>query len=401
MTAEAPAASPARRSLWSVDDIDLDGARELADPLADAAVAEYFATIDAESPGVLFGALVRHVQLPPEERVPAIERFLAVGKNPPPGVDHDAVARGQRFFNRLVTHHFSALYFSSLPSSYAAAKGVQVLHLTGRLRTDAERRLNETAQFLMDVAAPGALDGGVGVDRVLHVRLMHAAVRWLIANDPAVRRVDDLAPPPTLPRDLVWSRSWGLPGNQEDLVGTWLTFTVAVYDAFDASGVVYTDADVDDHLHMWRLIGHHLGVDPALMPPDRASATALYRRIQLRQRARCASGVAMTDALVVQAHRHMPRLVRPMLPTAFRHYLGDDVADVIGIAPANWSRHLFPALTRMTRLTTRGSSEHQVHARWSAFVGRHLMNGILAEQRHGERPAFQIPIHLADDVDRP
>ncbi len=402
MTALAPTASTTSRPTvldWSIDDVDLDRARETADPLADAAVAEYFATIEADTPGALFGALVRHVHLPPEERVPAIERFLTEGAAPPAGVDHAAVARGQDFFNRLVTHQFSALYFSSLPSSYAAAKGVQVLHLTGRLRTDAERRLNETAQFLMDVAAPGALaDGGSGIDRVLHVRLMHAAVRWLIANDPIVRHVEDLAPPATLLPDLVWSNSWGLPGNQEDLVGTWMTFTVAVYEAFDASGVVYTDADVDDHLQMWRLIGHHLGVDPALLPPDRASATELFRTIQSRQLARCASGVAMTEALVDQAHRHMPRFVRPILPTTFRHFLGDDIADLIDIAPANWSRHLFPVMNRMTRLMTRGSSEHPVHARWSEFVGRHLMNGVLAQQRHGERPAFRIPTHLADQA---
>lgn len=382
-----------------IDARTLDAARLVADPLADAAVAEYFATIEADAPGVLFGALVRHVQLPPEERVPAIARFLGEGATPPSDVDQAAVARGQEFFNRLVTHQFSALYFSSLPSSYAAAKGVQVLHLTGRLRTDTERRLNETAQFLMDIAAPGALaPGGVGVDRVLHVRLMHAAVRWLIAHDPVVRHVDDLAPPATIPPDLVWSSSWGLPGNQEDLVGTWLTFTVAVYDAFDASGVVYTDAEVDDHLQMWRLIGHHLGVDPRLLPSDRASATELYRLIRSRQQARCASGVAMTQALVDQAHRHMPRLVGPILPTTFRHFLGDDVADLIGIAPANWSRHLFPVLNRVTSVLTRGSSEHSAHARWSEYVGRHLMDGVLAEMRHGDRPAFRIPTHLADRV---
>ena len=216
--------------------------------------------------------------------MPAIREFFAVASERPAWVDEAAVARGQQFFNRLVAHHFSALYLASLPSSYAAAKGVQVLRMTGRLQTDTERRLNETAQFLMDIAAPGAMEaGGSGIDRILHVRLMHAAVRWMIAHDPAVVRVDDLAPPASEEDGLVWSTSWGVPTNQEDLIGTWLTFTAVVYDAFDASGVDYGPNDVADHMHLWRLAAHHLGVLPELVPVERSVAAALRDRVWARQ----------------------------------------------------------------------------------------------------------------------
>ncbi|MDJ0770980.1 MAG: oxygenase MpaB family protein [Ilumatobacter sp.] len=377
--------------------IDLDRWREVADPPADAAVAEYFAAVEASAPGQLFGHLVRHTRLPAEEQVPAVRTFLETAAMPPDWVDERAVARGQEFFNRLVAHHFSALYLSSLPNSYAAAKGVQVLRLTSRLQTDTERRLNETAQFMMDIAAPGAMDpGGAGVDRILHVRLMHAAVRWLIAHDPSVERVESMPPPAEEGSTLVWSASWGLPANQEDLVGTWLTFTVAVYDAFDVSGVEYDSSDVDDHLHLWRLVGHYLGASPELVPLDRAAASELRDRIWHRQQAPSGAGRAMTAALVAQSHQHMPRLAWPVMPTAFRHFLGDHVADMIGLAPANWTRHLFPVMSALTRILTRGKATNRFHARVSAFVGRHLMNGILDEMRHGDRPAFAIPTHLAD-----
>jgi len=263
-------------ALGDVAALDLDAARERTDPLADAAVAGYFATLEHDDPAALFGALVRHVAVPPEDQVPAIREYLDTASRLPDWVDADAVARGQAFFNRLVAHHFSALYLSSLPGCYAAAKGVQVLRLTGRLQTDAERRLNETGQFLMDIAGPGALtEGGIGVDRVLHVRLMHAAVRWLIEHDPSIERVDDSAPPAVEQQRPMWSASWGRPVNQEDLVGTWLTFTSVVYDAFDASGVSYDASDVDDHLHMWHLVAHLIGAEPALVPSDRATAEAL------------------------------------------------------------------------------------------------------------------------------
>lgn len=377
--------------------VDLDRMRYVADPPADEAVADYFATVETDEPGQLFGHLVAHTKLPPEDRVDGVRRFFERAAERPEWVDDHAVERGQAFFNRLVAHHFAAMYLSSLPSSYAAAKGVQVLRLTGRLQTDAERRLNETAQLLMDIAAPGALaDRGVGIDRILHIRLMHAAVRWLIANDPAITRVDDVAPPRVEGPELIWSRSWGTPVNQEDLVGTWLTFTVVVYDAFDASGVVYDAQDVADHLHMWRLVGHHLGIDAALVPLDRTSGSALRDRIWRRQHAPSGAGEAMTAALVEQSHRHLPRIAWPTMPTAFRHFLGDDVADMIGLAPANWTRHMYGPMSAITRVLTRGKDSPGAHARLSASLGRRLMNGILSEQRHGARPAFEIPSHLAE-----
>lgn len=383
----------------AVDAAVLDRMREVADPPADAAVAAYFATIEADDPGRLFGRLVRHTTLPPEDQVPEIAALLEAAHDPPDWVDPAAVVRGQQFFNRLVAHHFTAMYLSSLPGSYAAAKGVQVLHMTSRLRTDTERRLNETAQLLMDIATPGALaTGGSGLDRIVHIRLMHAAVRWLIANDPVVDHVDDLDPPQVQTPDLVWSASWGVPANQEDLVGTWLTFTVVVYDAFDASGVTYTEQDVADHLHMWRLVGHHLGIDPSLIPHTRAEAAALRDLIWQRQHAPSASGQAMMAALVAQAHQHMPRFAWPVMPTSFRHFLGDHVADILALPPANWTRHVFTPLNAITRVLTRGKETNPLHGRISAFVGRHLMNGILDEMRGGERPSFDIPDHLATDA---
>jgi hypothetical protein len=188
-----------------------------------------------------------------------------------------------------------------------------------------------------------------------------------------------------------------LPTNQEDLIGTWLTFTAVVYDAFDASGVDYDEQNVADHLHLWRLIGHHLGVDPALVPTTRAHAAVLRDRIFTRQQRPCGAGRAMTAALVSQAHGRMPRFAWPLMPTAFRHFLGDPVSDMIGLAPANWTRHCFPVMSALTRVLTRGEEHDAVHARMSAFIGRHLMDGILTEMRGGDRPAYRIPTHLAGD----
>lgn len=376
---------------------DLDRLRSQCDPLADAAVAGYFATIETAEPMALFGALAQHAALPPEQQVPAVAAFLHEASTLPAWADGDRIERGQAFFNEWAAHHFTAMYLASLPTAYAAAKGVQVLNLTARLRTDTERRLNETAQFLMDISGSGAFEpGGIGISRVLHIRLMHAAVRWLIENDPAVVHVDDMAPPQT-PADEglgVWSESWGRPANQEDLLGTMLTFTTVVYDVFDATGVEYTDDQVADHLYFWRLIAHLLGIDPAIVPDDRASADRLQALIWQRQHAPSTAGVEMTDALLGQAQQRLPKLMWSFIPTAMRRFNGDDVCDMIGVPKANWTRILFGPLATMTRFMTFGK-RHNAVLRWvGARAGRMMINALLDVTRGGERPSFEIPTHL-------
>ena len=164
---------------WS-DDF-LDSLRTQADPSADEVVAGLFAgTADATS---AFRALVVQQH---EVADPALSAFLEGKDDPPAWMDPELVAAGQERFARWGSHVFTALYAAALPSAYACWRGVQVLGLTARLETDAKRRLNETAQFHLDVMDPGGLEFGArGYSDVRHVRLMHAAVRWLIQNDPA------------------------------------------------------------------------------------------------------------------------------------------------------------------------------------------------------------------------
>jgi hypothetical protein len=54
----------------------------------------------------------------------------------------------------------TALYAAALPSAHASWRHVQVLGLTAGLETDTKRRLNETAQFYLDVMERGGLEFG-------------------------------------------------------------------------------------------------------------------------------------------------------------------------------------------------------------------------------------------------
>ncbi|MFV0308850.1 MAG: oxygenase MpaB family protein [Desertimonas sp.] len=370
---------------WSGE--QLDRARRRGDPDADAAVAAYFAARDGDAPAALMTALVRELDPDREATVPAVAEFLRASRELPPFFDRSRVHNGQRFFSDWLSHHFTALYLASLPSAYAAARGSHVLWLTTRLRSDPVRRLNETAQFLMDVSAPGSFSAdGAAVERILHVRLMHAAVRWLIDHDPAVAH-PAAADPTTDPGGPAWSTAWGRPLNQEDLAGTLLTFTTVVYDAFRIGGVEVTDQQLDDHLHLWCVIGRLLGIDEELLPTGLDDARRAQQAIFGRQQEASYVGRALTATLLDLVDDRAPRWLGWMAPAMARRYLGDAVADMVAIPAAGRRSRLLDVLVVLTRWSSRHGGGHLIERR----LGRAMMEGLLAAGRGGQRVPFAIP----------
>jgi len=358
---------------WS-DDF-LDSLRTQADPAADDVVAGLFeGTADASS---AFRALVVQHN---EVADPALAAFLETKDDPPDWVDPERVAAGQERFARWGSHVFTGLYAAALPSAYACWRGVQVLGLTARLETDSKRRLNETAQFHLDVMEPGGLEFGArGYSDVRHVRLMHAAVRWLIQNDPRVR----------------WDRAWGTPINQEDLLETLLTFTEILFEVFDRTGIVYSEEDADAYLHAWSLIGYYLGVRPELLPLTRAQTSVLMPIVRRRQFGPSDAGRQLMAALLEQGGRLTPPGLGGLPATTVRYYVGDDTADILGIPKADWTRALFGPLADVSRLLSMEKLHRCLLQGLSDRVGFGMLSLAVKAERYGGRPAFQVPTSLA------
>ncbi len=357
------------------DDAFLDGLRSVGDPDADAVISGLFAgTADASS---AFRALVVEQN---EQMDPALAAYLSEKNDPPPWANETRVAAGQECFASWGSHVFTALYAAALPSAYACWRGVQVLGLTARLETDAKRRLNETAQFHLDVMEPGGLEyGAQGFSDVRHVRLMHAAVRWLIEHDPRVQ----------------WDPAWGTPINQEDLLETLLTFTEIVFEVFDRTGIVYTEREANDYLHTWSVIGYHLGVRPDLLPLTRAQTSVLMPIVRRRQFAASQSGQELTEALLEQSRRLTPPGLRGLPATTVRFYVGDKAADLLGVPAADWTRILFGPLADVSRRLSMDKLHRRALTKLSERIGFGMLGLAVRAERYGGRPAFQVPTSLA------
>ncbi|HUE06718.1 MAG TPA: oxygenase MpaB family protein [Acidimicrobiales bacterium] len=353
----------------------LDGLRHHGDPAADAVVSDLFSgTGDATT---AFRALVVQQD---EATDPAFATFLEQKVEMPDWVEPELVAAGQERFARWGAHVFTALYAAALPSAYACHRGVQVLGITARLETDTKRRLNETAQFHLDVMEPGGLEPGAhGYSDVRHVRLMHAAVRWLIEHDPRV----------------TWDPLWGTPINQEDLLETLLTFTEIVFEVFDRTGVAYTDEDANAYLHAWSLIGFYLGVRPDLLPLTRAQTSVLMPIVRRRQFGPSVSGSELMAALLEQGSRLAPPGLRGLPASTVRFYVGDETADLLAVPPGDWTRAMFRPLADASRKLSLERFHHRLLSALSQRIGFGMLTLAVRAERYGGRPAFQVPTSLA------
>jgi len=376
-------------SKWS--DALLDPMRELGDPLADGPVAAVVERGGADAVNALMQTLVRVDQPVPEEMPDEIRAYLVETLPLPDWADMGKIERGQQLFETWGLEIACCLFCASLPSAYAAAKGVQVLYLTARLATDPRRRVMETGQFLIDVGNVGGLDeNGKGRRAIQRVRLMHAAVRHLI------KARNELTPG-------MWHPDWGTPINQEDLAGTRMSFSYVFCEPMRRLGVRVPAEDVEAYLHLWNVIGHLLGVRDELLVHDIADATALVDAIRRRQFEASPQGQELTRALLELMDELTPvHRLDGTIPPLIRHLIGDETADLLLIPKSDLADHLGP-LARLAKWffvhvlgqIERDLPRYQLASRMAAPFGRDLLDTGLKLERGGDRASFDMPEHLA------
>jgi hypothetical protein len=263
---------------------------------------------------------------------------------------------------------------------YACAKGVQVLHLTARLHTDAKRRITETSQMVINVACPGGLEAdGSGIRDAQKVRLLHAAVRYLILKSGH------------------WDPAWGQPINQEDLAGTLLSFSRIPIESLEKFGIAVTPEEAEAYLHMWNVVGHILGVRPEMLPDNVDEARQLVGVIGRRNFEACEAGRAMTTALTELMEEVVPGTVfRGMPDTMIRFLNGDEIADIVGVSHQDWTQKLIGPMGRVFGIVEHEQDRSRVLARIGEHFGHAFMEAFCWIER-GKGTPFQIPDALREE----
>ena len=362
-------------STWS--ETTLDEMRRIGDPPADGVIAALTAAGQIDSANRLMRDLVRNDRLPPEDMPPLVREYFETTDDLPPWADPDKIRQGQEFFDRFGPQIAMVLNTYSLPTCYAAAKGVQVLYRTAQLYTNPKRRIIETTQMIIDVMQAGGLErGGYGVRAVQKVRLMHAGVRYLLQQHD-------------------WNPAWGVPINQEDLAGTLASFSAMVLDGLMKLGIDISATERDAYVHAWNVVGHIMGVQAALIPEDFDQAVQLGQCVFGRQRGYTPEGEHLLMALIECMQYATPgTLFDGFSITLIRFFMGNELSDEFHVPPNDWTRHVLRPLQLLFSLADDSGDIVRPIAKLSELFGRKLLEGYCFMERGGERPTFHIPTQL-------
>jgi hypothetical protein len=304
------------------------------DPLADAVVEAFSALPPAEGFRLLERALAGGIGAVPGAPAPLRALFEHVDRVPF-WVDWAAVERGGLAFLRAGMLGGLVLGLESLVLGYASPGGNKPLVFSGRLQEQAPRRLAETSRFVHAVSQAGGLRrSGDGFAITVKVRVMHAQVRRLLWQSGRWR-----------------AGAWGEPVNQHDMIATILLFSVAMLDGFDKLGYRFSPRESDDLVHLWRYVGHLMGVEGDLLPASRAEALETAAMIRATQGPPDDDARTLVAALLsgplrgvrTEAELRAVQRCLPVIHGICRALLGDELADQLAVPRSPWARAL-PAL---------------------------------------------------------
>ena len=380
----------------------LNQMRGQTDPLADQAVRAVFETGAVKNVNHLLTQLVKNDQLPPSTLPAPIKEYLEKSAELPPWTDHEVLHEAQQLFNIWGLSSCAILVCASLPECYMMGNGVHVLAMTGQLDTHVRRRALETAQMVMDVMSPKALEpNGKGVRAAQRVRLLHASIRFLIQYEPTdvpTGPADSLAT--VAERESDWDPAWGLPINQEDLAFTLMTFSHVAIRSLDKLGVDMTDSQKDAYIHTWNVVAYLMGLREELLPANHREAEQLFTKIKQRQGFATPQGKEMEAALLAFLAEILPGPLS-VLPTVMTRELVDaETADALGVEKINTlkTKALTWVVEEWRRVDKNLSKLYGHHGpiRFVAeWLNNRLMYGFGRLPRGWNRDLFQIPTELA------
>lgn len=359
---------------------------QVVDPEADTAINEVYQKHDGATVDRIFRSLVDNKDVVREDMPPIIHDYLDATNDLPAWADPHLLAVGSDVFNTYSPQIVVILHFVSLPVLYAAGKGVQILTMTTRMTKNIDRRIFETAQFVFDITADNAFEpANSGILSTQKVRLMHAAIRHFIMNDPRWQ--------------AGWNTAeWGQPIHQAALAVTMLSFSTVVINALEKAGIRLTDEEKEGYLHLWKVTAHILGIHPDMIPRDFKDSQEMYDTFAQMEFCRSDSGVELTGVLIAFVQRHL-KVLPALVPDGMRFWLGNELADMLGVPKSDIiTKQIMRFMFALWRLEDRYERRFPLVHLVSHFICRRLMLGLLDVERGGNRPRFYLPQTLRDKL---
>lgn len=297
------------------------------DPLADAVVTD-----GARLARRTIAGGIDAVPDPP----PALVDLFAALDTRPAWMDPDRCDRAAAHLARQSREYGFVLGAASLLAGAQNTIAGKPLTFTGRYASNAAVRSIEVGSWLMAVTTPGGLARHAsGFEHTVRVRMIHAHVRAHLSGGPE------------------WdARAWGVPIAQPYMAFTLAEFCSVALRAMARLGARYRGDELADILHLWRCVGHLVGVAEDFLPltaDEYARIEALYALTSPgADDGDRAFVAALSDFQVAELARVLPARVTPAIVHGLqRAFVGDGVADDLAI-PDTRCKHLPHVLAPLT-----------------------------------------------------
>ena len=282
---------------------------------------------------------IASVDSPPDSLVALFAEVDVV----PPWVDFEQLDRAGDHLARNSLQLGLVLAAASLMVGYTNPAAAYPLILTGRLVDNAGMRNLEVGDWLREVTTHGGMRrDGLGFERTLRVRVIHAMVRRHVDKRPQ------------------WDTAvLGTPISQPYMAHTLSEFGSIALAGMDLLGARYDADELDDIYALWRYVGHLSGVSEALLPADEADQRRIQELYQLTRPpidddSRALVAGLVNDYLVPEVTELFParmpasrRVATTYVNGLIRAVVGDDLADELGIDESRF-KHVVPALGHVT-----------------------------------------------------
>lgn len=310
---------------------------EREDPLADAVVETLVPLPRPEQEALI----ARMLSTAPGDLPPALAALHDWLREPPLWFDEARSNAGGEVLLRSGLLSGLVLGFKSLVLGYCSPAGNKPLAFSGRLTSDVNTRLAETARFVEAVSHPGGLRfGAPGFIATVRVRLIHARVRHALRLSPQWR-----------------ASEWGAPINQYDMAGTVLLFSSQLLEGLRQLGQSVSDVEEDSTLHQWRYVGRLMGVEDELLSTSPSEARALWAMLEKTQGLPDLDSRKLTHAMILSGvERGAPEAAVDFGYSLCRHLIGDRYADAMELPRSNWSlapKVLKQVISRVDRVVRR------------------------------------------------
>ena len=287
--------------------------RQKGDPLADKAIADLIQ--DPELTKQINSWSEIPLELPKDFPKPLLD-FFSFFHQKPTFISPPKVETSQDYFEKEGNLYMAMLGFYSLPYTYAFSDGAQVLIRSKRITEEAGKRLSETALFLLDTFRPGTfLTDDRALLSIAKVRLIHAFSRFFVGK---------------YAKD--WDENWGIPVNQEDLIGTNLAFSLMVMRGMEKLNQFPGKEIHESVLHYWKIVGYYLGIETDFLPETSKEAFELEKLIRKRNVKSSEAGSILIQSLLNYYISVIPDpSMAKLSETLVAFFVGKEIADVLGI----------------------------------------------------------------------